>query len=309
MRVLFGERFRDMAPTLRSRARIGWLPAEMLQKVFEYLDDRSKCRVSCVCRAWRDIVYAHRKNDVVFIRTINSVIRNYKFFVKNEVHKFKFVDDGVDGTSHIGIMYFAMYVKILHLDLSDSMALDDTKFKKIGYLTKLKWLSLDRCTEISSSSFEIMYRWLINLEYLSVRYTNITRSVLCDMANRLKKLQYLDIGYCPDLDEVDLRYIAEFFVTLKTLIVDGLGGVTDVVLFLAFTHIPHLKKLSAQNCKSVYGHVTTHCPETLEILDIRKCGGRYEPNTTIFNGINRRRDGSLLVRFTTPSDSDVNIRV
>ncbi|XP_040064773.1 F-box/LRR-repeat protein fbxl-1-like [Ixodes scapularis] len=296
-----------MAPTLRSRTRIDSLPNEVLEKVFVNLDDASKCKASCVCSKWRDVIYARRKNDVVCIRNIEKVRQCVSFFVRNRVQKYKLRYQTLSELHKtVSVMNLNTRVKIVHLDLSGSTCVIDTAFKKsFARLTSLKWLSLDGCTGIDLHGLRYVLEKMVKLEHLSLKHGNVTFGVLIYMPRM--NLQYLDLSYCQFLDNYSVQYPVCCFLNLKTLILDGVQDVSDEVIEMAFIYLSCLETLSVRNCKLVKGIVKTPCPVGFKLLDIRGCDGRHEIDTTIFDAINSRRDGSVLVRFTTPIDSDVSI--
>ncbi|KAM7289926.1 F-box/LRR-repeat protein 14-like [Ixodes scapularis] len=199
-------------------------------------------------------------------------------------------------------------VKIVHLDLSGSTCLSNSAVKEtVAPLTALKWLSLDGCTGIGSQGLKDVLKNLVHLEYLSLKHSNITLGVLMAMPHA--NLQHLDLSYCQLLNGYEICYPSRFFLNLKTFIMDGVRAASEAPIVLAFKYLPRLETVSARNCEFIMGIFVDPCPAGFKLLDIRGCGGDHEKDTTIFEKLNSRRDGSVVVRFTDKDGRDVTVRV
>ena len=119
----------------------------------------------------------------------------------------------------------------------------------------LQSLSLVGFEGISETSWEKLAPALTELVSLNLNSCDISNKVMFAMALYIKKLQSLNLTWCPKLTNEGLLALAPALTTLRSLILANCKGLTPAAIYALAPSLRHLEELDLTNCPWVRDEV------------------------------------------------------
>ena len=286
------------------------LPANIMLQVFRFLDVKTLCALSIVCRMWYHLVCDRFLWKFVDLRSWSLSLRTLKKLVRNRLSDSvqELLIKGFIGTTKkrenispslleeiktkcpnvetLGLCYcdlrnvpahcLPQNLKSLLLDHSIVPLGWFERFHLEVYFHDLLELNLTYCTRVENSDLKSItkLKTLRNLN-LSYCYRVGDEGIQC-IAHSLSKLTALDVSNCPNISDLGLHHIGRHLTGLKSLSLLSNWRITDDGVHALVHSLSELEYLNLSSCKEVTDtgliEITERCKK-LMVLDITGCGG------------------------------------
>ena len=259
------------------------LPPNILLTIFHYLDLKSLCRSSRVCRLWHTYANDVSLWKIVDLRPFEMNLKSVKKIVRRRVS---------EHTRELYIKGLVTATKMLE-NLSSPL-LEEIKKKAVNleslcllncYLKNVSIKSFPGCiTELSLTESLVPLGWfaplidknlLLSLEHLHL--TSCTRISSEDISSicQLKTLKTLSLAGCYRIGDDDVRLISSNLINLTKLDLSGCKKITDVSLHHIARHLKGIRSLSLSKCYKITTLGITvlndGCLGNLDFLDVQEC--------------------------------------
>ncbi|XP_068676140.1 F-box/LRR-repeat protein 20-like [Montipora foliosa] len=289
------------------------LPANIMLHVFGFLDVRTLCVLSTVCRTWYHLVCDRFLWKFVDLRPWSLSLRTLKKLVRNRLSDsvFELLVKGFIGTTKknenispslleeiktkctnletLGLCYCDMRnVPVQCLPPNLRSLLLDHSIVPLGwfeglqfemYFPDLEKLNLTYCTRIENSDLKSITK-LKTLRNLNLSYCyRVGDEGIQHIACNLSKLTALDVSNCPNITDLGLHHIGRHLTGLKTLNLLSNWRITDDGVLSLVHSLEELQDLNLSCCKEVtnvgLSEIMERCKK-LRILNIIGCASISE---------------------------------
>lgn len=284
------------------------LPANIMLQVFKFLDVKTLCASSAVCRLWYHLVCDRSLWKLVDLRCWPLSLRTLWKIVRNRLSDsvLELLIKGFIGTTKksenispslleeiktkcpsletLGLCYCDMRnVPAQYLPRNLKSLLLDHSIVPLGWFEGLQCetffpslleLNLTYCTRVENSDLRSITK-LKTLENLNLSYCyRISDEGIQHIANNLCNLTALDLSNCPKITDLGLHHIGRHLISLKKLNLLASWRITDDGVHSLVHSLTKLEYLNLSSCKEVtnigLSEITDRCKK-LKVLDITGC--------------------------------------
>eukprot|EP00731_Ephydatia_muelleri_P003564 Em0001g3564a len=236
------------------------LPREVALKIFMCAGVLALCRCAQVCRSWKDLTEEPQLWNKVDFYSLSYRV-----------------------TDRVMLSLFQKYRPLLgHLNLRASNALSPESLKYIGQCHNLQDLNLSECQNLTDTVMENIARGCSGLLYLNLSFTNVTNSTIriltkycanlhyCSLAyctgfnskglhpittgNGCRKLVYLDLSGCTQLDSEATHSLGKGCPILNTLLLNDIPELSDSMILSLAAHCHTLRHISFMGGTTLSDH-------------------------------------------------------
>lgn len=286
------------------------LPANIMLHVFKFLDVKTLCSSSTVCRLWYHLVcdrtlwrFVDLRSWPLSLRTLWKIVRNrlsdsvlellIKGFIgttkKNENISPSLLEEiktKCPSLETLSLCYCDMRnVPAQCLPRNLKTLLLDHSIVPLGWFEGLKCeeffpnlleLNLTYCTRVENSDLLSVIK-LKTLERLNLSYCyRVGDEGIQHIANNLSNLKELDLSNCSNITDLGLHHIGRHLTGLKNLNLLSSWRITDAGILSLVHSLSELEYLNLSSCKEVtsvgLNEITDKC-KNLRVLDITGCCG------------------------------------
>jgi len=261
------------------------LPDNIMLLIFSYLDVKSLCAGSKVCRRWYHIGKDRSLWKIVdlrpwtlTLRTLWKVVRNrfsdsvvelkIKGFIgttkKNENISLSLLEEiktKCPNLVNLTLCYCdlrnvearCLPPSLKYLSLHHSIIPPGwfDSLNNVSILRHCEKLNLTYCTRLSDTDFQSITK-LTTLKELNVSNCyRLTDNAIHLIASKLTNLITLDISNCTSVSDVGLHYIGRHLSKLHSLSLPGCGAVTDTGVGALVHNMEDLEYLNLSNCLGI----------------------------------------------------------
>lgn len=284
------------------------LPANIMLQVFRFLDVKTLCVLSTVCRMWYHLVCDRCLWKHVDLRPWSLSLRTLKKLVRNRLSDsaLELLIKGFIGTTKKSVnvspsLLEEIKTKCPHLR---SLGLSHCDMRNVPahclprslkslylghsivplawfegllsevFLPNLKELILIYCTRVENSDLACIAK-LTTLRSLNLSYCyRVGDEGIRHIAQSLVSLTALDVSHCPVITDLGLHYIGRHLLRLKLLNLFSNWGITDAGVISLVHGLVELEFLNLSYCKELTKlglfEITEKCKK-LKVLDITGC--------------------------------------
>lgn len=289
------------------------LPANIMLQVFQFLDVKTLCASSTVCRRWYHLVcdrslwkFVDLRSWPLSLRTLWKIVRNrlsdsvlellIKGFIgttkKNENISPSLLEEiktKCPNLETLGLCYCDMRnVPAQCLPRNLKSLLLDHSIVPLGWFEGLQCekffpnlleLNLTYCTRVENSDLLSVTK-IKTLENLNLSYCyRVGDEGIHHIACNLSKLTALDLSNCPNITDLGLHHIGRHLTGLKSLNLLSNWRITDAGIPSLVHSLTKLDYLNLSSCKEVtnvgLSEITDKCKK-LKVLDITGCSAISE---------------------------------
>ena len=259
------------------------LPPNILLTVFRYLDLKSLCRSSRVCRIWHTYANDASLWKIIDLRPFEMNLRTIKKIVHRRVS---------ENTRELYIKGLVTATK--KLENLSSPLMEEIKKKAVNleslclfncYLKNVSIESFPGCiTELSLAESLVPLGWFAqlirknlfpSLEHLHLTMCSRISSEDISTICQLKTLKTLALGGCYRIKDDDVKVICTNLTNLTKLDLSDCKKITDVSLHHIARHLKSIQSLSLSNCYKVtnlgISVLNDGCLGKLDFLDVQAC--------------------------------------
>ncbi|KAJ3034323.1 hypothetical protein HDV00_005199 [Rhizophlyctis rosea] len=168
--------------------------------------------------------------------------------------------------------------RLKNLDISGLKIINDETMITIAqYNQRLEALNISHCSNVTGRGISLVMRWCVRLRELHMaQCTRVDKNAM-KWIGHLKRLEKLNLAYCPLIKDEPLPSGLAPLATITTLTHLNLNGhrtLTDTILTEITKSNPHLHTLELSGCHHLtdasLAHLARHC-HTLTRLDLEEC--------------------------------------
>ena len=299
-----------VANNIVQTASVCRLPANIMLHIFRYLDLKTLCASSNVCRQWYHLVsdrslwkFVDLRPWPLSLRTLWKVVRNRLSDsvvelkirgVLGNPKKNEYISPSVleeirtkcPSLETLGLSYCDFRSIAAHcLPRNLKSLLLDHSIIPLGwfeglhqeiFFPKLVELNLTYCTRVSDHDLQSVVK-LKTLEHLNLSYCyRVGDNGVQYIASNLNNLKELDLSNCPSITDLGLHHIGRRLTGLKTLNLWSIRLITDSGIASLVHSLTELEHLNISACKEVtsvgLGFIKDNCKK-LKVLNITGCTG------------------------------------
>lgn len=284
------------------------LPANIMLHVFKFLDIKTLCSSSTVCRLWYHLVCDRTLWKIVDLRSWPLSLRTLWKIVRNRLSDsvVELLIKGFIGTTKknenispslleeiktkcpsletLGVCYCDMRnVPAQCLPRNLKSLLLDHSIVPLGWFEGLKCeqffpnlleLNLTYCTRVENSDLQSIKK-LKTLERLNLSYCyRVGDEGILHIARNLTNLTELNLSNCPKVTDLGLHHIGRHLTILKNLNLLSDWRITDAGILSLVHSLVNLEYLNLSSCKEITSvslfEITEKCKK-LKVLDLTGC--------------------------------------
>lgn len=289
------------------------LPANIMLQVFNFLDVKTLCASSTVCRLWYHLVcdrslwkYVDLSLWPLSLRTLWKIVRNrlsdsaLELLIKGFIGTTKKSENispslleeiktKCPSLETLGLCYCDLRnVPAQCLPRNLKSLLLDHSIVPLGWFEGLQCeqffpnlleLNLTYCTRVENSDLRNITK-LKTLENLNLSYCyRVGDEGIQHIAHNLRNLTVLDLSNCPNITDLGLHHIGRHLTGLKKLNLLSSWRITDAGILSLVHSLAELEYLNLSSCKEVtnvgLAEIHDKCKK-LKVLDISGCTGILE---------------------------------
>lgn len=293
------------------------LPANIMLQVFNYLNVKTLCALSTVCRRWYHLVCDRSLWKYVDLRLWPLSLRTLKKIVRNRLSDsvLELLIKGFIGTSKkgenispslleeiktkcpsletLGLCYCDMRnIPAQCLPRNLKSLLLDHSIVPLGWFEGLQCetffpnllqLNLTYCTRVENSDLRSITK-LKKLENLNFSYCyRVGDEGIEHIARNLSNLKVLNLSNCPKITDLGLHHIGRHLIGLKRLNLLSSWRITDAGILSLVHSLTELEYLNLSSCKEATNsgltEITDKCKK-LKLLDVTGCTAITERNVS-----------------------------